>query len=91
MVFLLIMQMFCIAKMEISVNNVVIKSEKDGRQDGQPALGEALLRFNQVARVYNNISESVGDLSGVMNDVFSEQMGFEGIKARLLKFLRPNG
>ena len=30
MVFLLIMQMFCIAKIGVSVNNVVIKSEKYG-------------------------------------------------------------
>lgn len=62
-------------RLNIDGRNVVVQASQSVKElqrnlmaarTGSQRLGDALIRFNQVARVYTNISDSLSTLSGVM-------------------------
>lgn len=55
---------------------------------GSQRLGAALFRFNQVARVYSNISESISTLSGVMNGYISKANSAAEAQTKLTTIMR---
>lgn len=63
-------------KLNIDGKNVVVQASQSVKElqrnlmaakTGSQRLGEAMLRINQVTQAYQNISSSVGALTGVMN------------------------
>ena len=77
-------------RLNIDGRNVVVQASQSVKElqrnlmaarTGSQRLGDALIRFNQVARVYTNISDSLSTLSGVMGapakvHVYSRGGGF---------------
>ena len=55
---------------------------------GSQRLGAALFRFNQVARVYSNISDSISTLSGVMNGYISKANSAAEAQTKLTTIMR---
>lgn len=84
-------------KLNIDGKNVIVQASQSVKElqrnlmaakTGSQRLGEALLRFNQVARVYSNISESIGALSGVMNGYISKANSAAEAQTKLTTIMR---
>lgn len=84
-------------KLNIDGKNVIVQASQSVKElqrnlmaakTGRQRLGEALLRFNQVARVYSNISESIGALSGVMNGYISKANSAAEAQTKLTTIMR---
>lgn len=84
-------------RLNIDGKNVVVQASQSVKElqrnlmaakTGSQRLSESLLRFNQVARVYSNISESIGALSGVMNGYISKANSAAEAQTKLTTIMR---
>lgn len=84
-------------KLNIDGKNVVVQASQSVKElqrnlmaarTGSQRLSDALLRFNQVARVYSNISDSLSALSGVMNGYVSKANSATEAQTKLTTIMR---
>lgn len=84
-------------RLNIDGKNVVVQASQSVKElqrnlmaatTGSQRLGAALFRFNQVARVYSNISDSISTLSGVMNGYISKANSAAEAQTKLTTIMR---
>ena len=84
-------------KLNIDGKTVVVQASQSVKElqrnlmaatTGSQRLGAALFRFNQVARVYSNISDSISTLSGVMNGYISKANSAAEAQTKLTTIMR---
>lgn len=84
-------------RLNIDGKNVVVQASQSVKElqrnlmaatTGSQRLGAALFRFNQVARVYSNISDSISMLSGVMNGYISKANSAAEAQTKLTTIMR---
>lgn len=84
-------------KLNIDGKNVVVQASQSVKElqrnlmaakTGSQRLGESLLRFNQVAKVYSNISDSLGALSGIMGTYISKANASTEAQTKLTTIMR---
>lgn len=84
-------------KLNIDGKNVIVQASQSVKElqrnlmaakTGSRRLGESLLRFNQVAKVYSNISDSLGALSGIMGTYISKANASTEAQTKLTTIMR---
>lgn len=84
-------------RLNIDGRNVVVQASQSVKElqrnlmaarTGSQRLGDALIRFNQVARVYTNISDSLSTLSGVMGGYIAKANSATEVQTKLTTIMR---